>query len=266
MIIKTNTINGSTSGGMQYKYINNRMFYKIDSLGVYESLAEVLVSELEEYIENFPHANYYLCEPVVVGEDTKRACYCNSVIPDGYTEVSLYKLLSKEVDVSKLYDKYVGLELVRRIINTINNITDGYDMKEYLGRVLFLDAITLNEDRHLNNLSLMFSKGVIKPMPVIDNGLSLLSDLNKYPLRRSTDSLIRTVKSKPFSSSFSKQVRYFKDVEPLVIDIDSFYSKMDVVMSNLDEYIYTGSDVFRRMYSVLCMRLNHLEGMVWVRK
>ena len=44
--------------GAQLKWKSGNRFYKKDKYG-YESLAEMLVSELEAHIDNLPHVNYY---------------------------------------------------------------------------------------------------------------------------------------------------------------------------------------------------------------
>ncbi len=49
------------------------------------------------------------------------------------------------------------------------------DGTEYLKKIFTLDRITLNEDRHLNNLAVLSQGNQFVPAPIFDNGVSLLT-------------------------------------------------------------------------------------------
>lgn len=49
------------------------------------------------------------------------------------------------------------------------------DIRGYLKKVLTLDMIVLNEDRHLNNLAIIMEDEYFRPAPIFDNGVSLLT-------------------------------------------------------------------------------------------
>ena len=51
----------------------------------------------------------------------------------------------------------------------------GVDIREYLKKIFTLDMITLNEDRHLNNLAVLSQGNQFVPAPIFDNGVSLLT-------------------------------------------------------------------------------------------
>lgn len=51
----------------------------------------------------------------------------------------------------------------------------GLNIHAYLSKVLTLDMICLNEDRHLNNLALIMRGNEFYPAPIFDNGVSLLT-------------------------------------------------------------------------------------------
>lgn len=269
MLVKTskgahNALTSSTSNGCQMKWVEGTRYYKVDDVGCYESLAEALVSELEEYIEDFPHVNYYL-EEKCVNEDKMRVCWCENCIPTGCAELTLYKLLDGYGYYENL-GRYSSLDLVNFIVEAVQEVT-GYNPRKYFSQLTFLDGITLNEDRHLNNISFIVnSRGKYTSMPILDNGASLLSDTNKYSLQSPARTLIRQVKSKPFSTSFKKQIGYFRDCSPLVIDIECFNNKIELVKENIDLYIPFGKSVFYRMVQVLNIRLKELEGITWVKK
>ena len=130
----------------------------------------------------------------------------------------------------------------------------------------YIDSIILNEDRHFNNISLIEKDGEYRVAPIFDNGLSLLSDTSQdYRYGVSLDILIRKVKCMPFVNSFSKQVGYFEN-SPLVIDMDGFLAKLEIIDANLDSYVPFKQDGYKRAKIVLLKRLNEMEGILWVRK
>ena len=78
----------------------------------------------------------------------------------------------------------------------------------YLTAILELDCLTLNEDRHTNNLAVLRNEETkeFRLCPIFDNGLSLLSDLNDYPLTDDLYTCIERVQAKPFDSDHVEQV------------------------------------------------------------
>ena len=262
-------LNQTTLKGNQEKFEENGFYYKIDNLG-YESISEALVSELECYITDFFHVDYYLCQ-VDNGEGVVLdACKSKSFLEKGMLEKSLFsivKMAIKRGDVPiEVLGKYQGKDLVNKVLDIVYNATE-LDAKEYIGKMLYLDYITLNDDRHLNNITFSLKDGVWGFIPVYDNGGSLLSDLSKYS--EDTDLLknIRKVKSKPFSTSFRRQCSYFlDDVDLLEVDIDGFLTKLEDVEKDIKYSVPFKRDSYRRAKQALEYQLKQTEGIVWKRK
>ena len=109
----------------------------------------------------------------------------------------------------------------------------------YLSTIIELDAFLLNEDRHTNNLAVIRNEetGNFRLCPIFDHGLSLLSDLNDYPLDADVYVCIQRVKAKPFSPDFGEQaeattmlygsdLRFFltaSDIPELLQGLDELY-------------------------------------------
>lgn len=264
-----NFVVNSTSKGNQPKFTMNGWFYKEDYLG-YESISEVLASELLYFIQGIDFLDYFLEEVEAevpledgTGFETKTLYCCKSKI---YTEgdfIAISKILSVFGDESK-YNKYTGKELLDYVVDCVKDAT-GLDIRNYLRVLSYLDSILLNEDRHLTNICLIERDGVYREAPIFDNGLSLLADTNTFLMAGQTDIYMRNVKCKPFSTSFKKQTRYF-DNKPLVIDIDGFKERLDLVDSNLDFYVPFKKDEYKRAKHVLLKRLRDTEGELWVKK
>ena len=77
-----------------------------------------------------------------------------------------------------------------------------------MNKLLTIDAIFLNEDRHTHNIAvLMNGAGMFKYCPIFDNGGGLLSDTTlDYPLGEDPFDLIKEVQAKTVSSDFDEQL------------------------------------------------------------
>ena len=116
-------------------------------------------------------------------------------------------------------------------ITEIDNIVEVYiqsngkyldlDIKKYLKNVFTLDFITLNEDRHFNNLAVICDTKNNKYLtaPIFDNGKSLLNGNRSYRPAFSIEENIKKVIALPFSGSHKKMFYYFG--KGFSIDIES---------------------------------------------
>ena len=72
-----------------------------------------------------------------------------------------------------------------------------------------LDAFFLNEDRHTNNIAVLYDteKDCYELSPIFDQGLSLLADISyDFSLEQPLEDCTKRVEAKPFDSSFVQQV------------------------------------------------------------
>lgn len=93
-------------------------------------------------------------------------------------------------------------------VDFVERVTNLTGVGAYLTSILELDCLTLNEDRHTNNLAVLRNEETktFRLCPIFDNGLSLLSDLNDYPFADDLYTCIERVKAKPFDSDHVEQV------------------------------------------------------------
>lgn len=77
---------------------------------------------------------------------------------------------------------------------------------------------------------------------------------------------INKVKSKPFSTSFKRQLSYFLDCTPLVIDYKGLLDSLSNISSNLNKYNPHNYKKLGFMISILKYQLRKVEGVSWVRK
>lgn len=201
----------STSKGNQTKWVTEGCYVKADSLG-YESVAEVMTSVLLHYIKDMTFAPYYFCF-IQEGRQVYEGCYSESFVAKGDNLISLYRILSLVYpSPNKILQSKSSREKLDLILKTVRDVL-GVDISTYLQQLFCLDAIILNEDRHLNNIC--FLNG--EPAPIFDNGLSLLADVSEYPLESSIYGLIPKVKAKPLNNNFDIQAKLLP-LKPFVLD------------------------------------------------
>ena len=77
-----------------------------------------------------------------------------------------------------------------------------------------IDAVFVNEDRHMHNVAVLMSlKGEFSYCPIFDNGAGLLSDTSMdYPLGTDLYDALSEVRAKTISGSFEEQMDVSEDV------------------------------------------------------
>ena len=170
---------GHTSKGDQPKWKQSGNWYKADHMG-YEALSEIIVSRLLTWSNA---DDFVVYQPVFIH-------YNDKVIPG----CSSHDFMRKD-------EMLIPFERLHRAY-------EGRGVGAYLTAILELDCLTLNEDRHTNNLAVLRNEETkeFRLCPIFDNGLSLLSDLNDYPLTDDLYTCIERVQAKPFDSDHVEQV------------------------------------------------------------
>lgn len=199
-----------TSKGNQLKWQQDGWWYKADAFG-YESLAEVVVSQLLQK-SNVTETVVY--EPVMIRYKEKEYRGCRSrnfrgnkeeLIPlerlaRSYTGFSLAKQMAHIADVK---------ERIRYAEELVRNVTGLEGFGVYLTKMLEIDAFFLNEDRHTNNIALLYDteRKEYRFCPFFDMGLALFSDTREaYPLHMGYEECRETITAKPFHRDFDEQL------------------------------------------------------------
>jgi hypothetical protein len=157
-----------------------------------EPLNEVLASSILARL-GVPHARYEL-----TWDDDRPLSVCEDFI-DTSTELvsawSLYRTAKKPNSYSH-YEHYLAC-------------CEGLDIpgvREGLDRMLALDYIIVNSDRHFNNFGVIRDAETLTwlgPAPIFDSGTSLWHDSVAYRINPSADA-----PSKPFNARHSAQIRH----------------------------------------------------------
>ena len=253
----------STSKGNQIKWVNGGKFLKADTMG-YESIAEVLASEVESVVNGINYVNYSLCLIQEGDLPVKYGCVSDLFTEQDESVITMDRILTRYAgsDNSKklLLKDLNGKELISKIVNICSQMISipFDDIMLYLSNIIKLDSIILNEDRHTNNISfIQCSNGSYRSAPVFDNGLSFLSDIQYYPFYTDLNTLMKRVCSKSFSTSFERQLDYFSDYPLLQIDCYKLFDRLDTYTVEFKK------KEFERSVSVLKHRLKLLKGVAW---
>lgn len=199
-----------SSKGNQLKWQQEGWWYKADAFG-FESLAEVVISRLlcrsnlENVVEYEPigilyRGNYY------------RGCRSKNFRREGEELIPLERLarnctgfgLAKQL----AHIANTG-ERIRYTQELVRNVTGREDFGSYLAKMLEIDAFFLNEDRHTNNIALLYdtASGEYRLCPFFDMGLSLFSDTREaYPIEEDFAACRKKITAKPFERDFDEQL------------------------------------------------------------
>jgi hypothetical protein len=201
----------SSSKGNQIKWFKDGYWFKANDRG-YEDIAEWAVSGVLSCstVPKNMFIPYGLCS---ITEDTGRVyngSYSKNFLGQGDSLVTIDRLLTRNgVDIDSLLKESSVDYKVVTVLSVVLRAT-GLNMTDYFRTLFTLDAFILNEDRHFNNIAVVYNPQTgYRLCPIFDNGLSLLSDIKDYDYYYSLAMNISSVHAKPFSKNFDKQFSYF---------------------------------------------------------
>lgn len=225
----------------------NSMF---DNIIGYEPYSEVLAYKLGSLL-NLNCIEYWLEEAYNFPEIKTYKLDYVSVCPNF--------LKTNEVDISLL--TYIHTIKGYPDINYWEDCIKNTNLEEDISKMLILDYLIGNEDRHLNNIGLIYNSLTesFKVGPIYDNGASLLawtanSDLNKATVPHLLD------KSKPFRSKHRKQINLInKDLVSDVIKNVSLGDILECINPDLEDLPQLRKVAIK---SYIQWRFKYLKGLI----
>ena len=203
--------NRNSSKGNQLKWENDGIWYKADYTG-YEGLSEYMISQLL--------SQSTLKEKEFVLYDLEQIRY-HKMIYNGAKSQDFLQGDWQIITLERLFHSMYGKRLSERIwkihdvterllflTNQVEKITGLKDFGIYMNQLFTIDALFLNEDRHMHNIAVLMNEdGDFAYCPVFDHGAGLLSDTTMdYPMGEDVYSLIKEVKAKTISRDFDEQL------------------------------------------------------------
>lgn len=210
----------TSSKGNQEKWYDPAAdcWYKLDS-GMFEALAETAASEIMARSNIVSELGFdivpYRIEKVNAHRKQQIACVSPNFLREGEEIVTLAHLLKAELgeDYQRIFRSRSSIAArVRTLVERVEEFTGLTRFGAYLTLLFELDALILNEDRHLNNIAVLYGRDGYQYCPLFDNGAGFLLDPALYPFDVPARSLIRQTRAKPFRCSFPAQVRAAREL------------------------------------------------------
>ena len=252
-----------SSKGNQLKWKRDDIWYKADYLG-YEGLAEVIVSQLLSH-SDLKDDEYVLYTPIRIK--------AGNAIYNGAESRDFLKPGSQLITLERLYKTIYGRSLheeifhihgienrIEYLVSRVKECTELADFGTYLNRLLTIDALFLNKDRHMHNIAVIKkSDGSFDYCPIFDNGGALLSDTSMdYPMNMGIYEMIPTVKAKTVSDSFDEQLDASEKLYGYNLkfsfnnsDIEKAVQAADIYEADIRERVITVLREQRRKYPYL---------------
>ena len=200
-----------TSKGDQRKWKIDDIWYKADYMG-YESLSEVLISAvLQKSNLSYPFVLYHPIR-IKYKKEVLQACASENFLSEDQILIPLEKLYRQYTGNSlsvKLAEFIETSERIQFLVDEIQKITGIKDFGKYLTAMLEIDAFFLNEDRHTNNIAVIYNEKTqeYSLSPIFDQGLCLLADIRQdYPLELEIEDCLEKIEAKPFDTDFDIQI------------------------------------------------------------
>ncbi len=235
----------TSSKGNQEKWFDavSDTWYKLDQFG-YEALSEAVISRLLEKsnIENNFPFNFvrYDVKNVTAHKHKRTACSSKNFLRDGQAIITLSHLFARIIDIP-LKNMLERLSSDKKRIAYIAEKTAEFTglelFPQYLTLIFEIDALFLNDDRHLNNIALLECDGKYDYCPIFDNGAGLLSNTQLYRMDIEPKALMREVYARPFNTTFNRQRNTAESLYGKQLKIPAFTStEIETVLKHFLEF------------------------------
>ena len=210
-----------TSDGTQDKFFKDGLWFKLDRYGG-EGIAETAASIILEE-SDFDSSKFVAYTPCLI--NGKHGCYSKNFLDEDESFITIYRLYKNVYgkDLAQACSKMDYDDAIEYVISFVKQQT-GLDIREYLANTFMLDKIILNEDRHFNNLGVIFNGKYFKTAPIFDNGKSFLIGNKRALEKDSLQEKIKCAYAKSFSPSFATNAKYLEKYCTLKIDADCIQS------------------------------------------
>ena len=223
----------TSSKGNQEKWYDEASdrWYKLDQFG-YEALAETLISKMLKKSNimkdtDFSFAEYEMERLNVHGRD-RTGCSSANFLKEGQSIVTLSHLFKRVLGMP-LKDKLVKFPSDKKRIEYLAEETGEFtrlkNFPQYLTLLFEIDALFLNDDRHLNNIAVIEENGRFRYCPIFDNGAALLSNTQLSPMDIEPSGLIKGLIARPFNTSFTRQMNTARGLYGRQLKIPKFTEK-----------------------------------------
>lgn len=261
----TKVVIDSSSKGNQRKFYNNGIWIKLDNDKCSEGLAEDFVSKLCACIYDFPYVQYESSQ-FEYRDEVYNGCYSRNMYNrQDIIFVSFRNLLKQWGIQQNIFFRDESVEVnIKNVLELVYSRLE-LNLLDYFRRLLMLDCLIINEDRHIMNIGVCYCKsdGKYYDAPCFDNGSSLFCTNWTYKKRKTLEENIDFARSvaRPFSKFYDKNLQALLSLgcSPLRI------SKQGVenLLSTYHNSLYT-DELNIRVKQVLVNRLNYYQNRAFI--
>ena len=232
--------NRQSSKGNQLKFERDGIWSKADYTG-YEGLAEYVVSHLLS-CSTLKENEYVLYEPEEIMYRGNMFNGCSSRdFTEGWQLITLERLFMQRYGKglnSILYsipDHVLRLKTMAESVESLTGIS-GFGI--YLAKMLTVDTLFLNEDRHTHNIAVMTNdRKEYRLCPIFDNGASLLADTTiDYPMGTDCLTLMKKARPKTFCEDFEEQADIAEQLYGETIHFRFGYHEVKSIVDRAEMY------------------------------
>ena len=248
----------TSSKGNQNKWFDGENWYKEDGLG-YEALSEVLVSRLLERTTVETFVRYEKVALEKGGFCHSGCCSADFMMPEDEKIISVERLFQayRGESAAKAMLRYTSTqERIQYLVENVEDMTGLENFGCYLKKIVTVDTLFLNEDRHFHNLAVIQRKdGTFRECPVFDNGAALFSDVKGgYPLEMELEACYEKIEAKPFSRDFDEQL------DACEILFGGFSFQAFFTMKDVETVLKEFQDIYEerilnRVYDAMCRQM-----------
>ena len=256
----------TSSKGNQEKWLENGKWYKLDQFG-YEALAEVMTSRILEQsnIEKdtpFTFVRYEM-QTVKVHGFQRTACVSRNFLQSGQsllTVNALFRQLSATPLIKQLGKLPSDKRRIAYLARAVSEMTGLADFDKYLALLFEIDALILNDDRHLNNIAVLEENGRFLYCPIFDNGAGLLSNMQILRADIDPKGLMKTLTASPFQMTFNRSLSTSRALFGSVLKIPQYSERelKETLSPLLDDYPQRDRDIIAdRVIACIMERQKH---------
>lgn len=211
-LVSNEKVAETSSKGNQEKWLDNGLWYKLDQFG-YEALAETFTSMILEHSNIEGDTEFYFTryrmERLKVHGRERTGCSSENFLRPGQSVITLSHLFRRHLG-RPLKEELQRLSSDKKRIAFLAEetaaITGLEAFPEYLTLLFEIDALVLNDDRHLNNIAVLQEGERYDYCPIFDQGAGLLSNTQFSPMDIAPSALIRQLRARPFNTTFNRQL------------------------------------------------------------
>lgn len=230
-----------SSKGNQLKWEKDGIWYKADYTG-YEGLAEYVISRLLGY-SNLSDSEYvrYEIEEIKYRNQVFTGVKSRDMLSDDWQIITLERLFKNQFNQS-LYTAIWSIfdveERMAFLCRQTERLTGIKNFGQYMTKLLTIDALFKNEDRHTHNIAiLMNAKGEYRLCPIFDNGAALLADTKiDYPMDADALELMDEVRAKTISMDFDEQLDAAEKLYGQQMRFHFTKNDIDTILADAKEY------------------------------